>query len=172
MKEQLQANKAKKKPVPKPAPPKEPTPPPVIKVENVKKTTSIKKKKKSPEPNVPIPELPIITKEPTPEPNRRGSSDNSPGSRRGSLLDVSPMPSPGTSRRGSIVILADEVCLCQGSLPRMLINCKNAGEFSFILLLFLLFDNHAWFFVLLLFYSFVFLIAFKVTSVTLLFKNL
>ncbi|KAG1651275.1 Twitchin [Nymphon striatum] len=109
MKEQLMNRKSKKKAEPKPEPLKEVTPPPAIKVDDAPKLKKLSiKKKKTSVPNVPVPELPTITKEPTPEPNRRGSTESSPGSRRGSLLDVSPMRSPGSSRRGSIVIVADE----------------------------------------------------------------
>lgn len=65
------------------------------------------------------PQVPVLIKEPSPEPgSRKASADvsgtpvfGSFGSRRGSYVDI---PSPGGSRRGSIII-ADEVgCLRAG----------------------------------------------------------
>ncbi|KFM81373.1 Twitchin, partial [Stegodyphus mimosarum] len=60
----------------------------------------------TPEPKGKMPQVPVVIKEPSPEPgSRKGSTDVSAGfGRRGSYVDV---PSPGGSRRGSIII-ADE----------------------------------------------------------------
>lgn len=54
------------------------------------------------------PAVPVIIKEPSPEPGRSPK----PGSRRGSYVDI---PSPAGSRRGSVII-ADEVG-CQRARP-------------------------------------------------------
>lgn len=62
-----------------------------------------------------MPQVPVLIKEPSPEPgSRKASADVSCmpgfGSRRGSYVNI---PSPGGSRRGSIII-ADEVGCLRG----------------------------------------------------------